>query len=258
MTDSYGLLLPNPRGRRKTPPRHRSGPKKGQFKKSKRGRRRNPANPANPANPRRRRRRRSTAVARRRNPANPARRRSRRRSPARRRSYRRNPRGFGVGGIIKNVMGGAYLAGAAIVGEGLTRLVMNKLGAKAIFAKTTWSETTQHGAGMILVGLAAEPVLKIARVPAKFRSLVGTANIAFGILKLTQDLQQKLWAATTLEGLGDYVVGGEEWGVADAPEYGVLGEDEGTYVPETGILEDYETVGDNEDWSGDPGASLQF
>lgn len=157
-------------------------------------------------------------------------------------------------------MDGAYLAGAAIVGEGLTRLVLDKFGVGNWVAKIGLGASAQRGLGMILVGLAAEPVLGMVGVKPRFRGLVSTANIAFGILKATEEYQNSLWHAT---GLG-YYGSGPAWGVLGVGDYEgaggggwELGPGYGTPAPY--VLGDYETVNGLgwDDYSGDPSAALQ-
>lgn len=102
--------------KRRTPPRYKSGPKKGQFmsKRARAAHRRNPTRKAAAkSNPRKRRR--STA--------------RRRSSPRRRRSYRRNPvRGISVKRAVKTLMSGTVAAGQMLVGKAAVRSVPDLLG----------------------------------------------------------------------------------------------------------------------------------
>ncbi|MGE0347378.1 MAG: hypothetical protein AB7N73_15000 [Gemmatimonadales bacterium] len=101
--------------RRKMPPRHKSGPKKGQFMKSRRRARprRNPGRTVQAAaNPPRRKRRRVRASS----------------SPRRRRVRRNPPRRFAPRNVMRTLTDGAIEAGQVLVGKAMVRSVPDLAG----------------------------------------------------------------------------------------------------------------------------------
>lgn len=235
------LLEENPRKRRKgrrrrktTTRRRASGTRR---RKTVRRRRRRAVAVAATANPRRRRRRkggyRRKATRRRRNP-----------------SRRGILGGLGLGGIGAKIGDGVGFAAAAVAGEGLTRLALNKLGLKAIFDKLNLpgGEDTKRGLAQIAITFIADPVLRMAKLKPAWRARIVHANIAMAILSMTKGLQAQVWKTTGLEDyvtLSDYVTGGERMAPMLSgtdfyvPPKGLFAEPEvepSFYVPQSGIL----------------------
>ena len=224
----YGTLLENPRRRRRKS-KARSRTASGRFrKKATRTRRRRRArkNPSFAVNAAPRRRRRSSR---------------RRRSVSRR---RRNP---GIGGGIASRFSGALTRGFGLttgdlIGDVLTRAVL-KFSPMKRFAMG--GPVTR-----IAVGVLADPLLKMARVPSGIRADFGAVNVAAGILALTSGVRQRVLGQA---GLSDYELADYELAADDGPPAGVLGDYELAGGPPAGVLgdddEDFALLGSGDDES---------
>jgi hypothetical protein len=196
-SDDFGIYLENPKRRRRRS-RRRSA------RSSRRRRRRNPATYPFAPNPRRRRRGGR-----------------RRRSSGR----RRNPAGFfgGGGGIMRTVNEGFGIFAAELAGDLVVRGINKFVGLQR------WLPAALAGQApsvvRILVGLAADPLLRMVGIREGFRRQIAAVNIASGIIGLTYPLRQQTFAAVGLSGLADYETIGQD----EEDHYGLLG--------------DYETVG---------------
>ena len=224
----YGTLLENPRRRRrrKSKARSRSRTASGRFRKT--------------ATRTRRRRR----VARKNPFAMNAAPRRRRRSSRRRRSVSRRRRNPGIGGGIASRFSGALKRGLGLtigdlIGDVLTRAVL-KFSPMKRFAMG--GPVTR-----IAVGVLADPLLKMARVPSGIRADFGAVNVAAGILSLTSGVRQRVLGQAGLSDyeLADYdgppagVLGDYELAADDGPPAGVLGDDD----------EDFALLGSGDDES---------
>ena len=219
--EDYGLLLmnpadlvENPRGRRrKTPPRGKGGRFR-RRKSAKRRRRRNPANPvlvraaassppASAANPRRRRR-------------------SRGRSRIKRRSRRRNPAMFRRGGFVGNAMNTLGEAGAFLVGDlagtALVNFVWRNLKFGQWIERQQWAKANPDmalGLGQIAIGLISDPLLKMARIPSRWRRWIVLSNVFAGALTASAKMKGQILKPLNLDGLGDYLSVPSDEGMGD-------------------------------------------
>lgn len=192
----YGYLMENPRRRRS-----RRGKRKASARK------------------RRRSRRRATTVTVRTNPA-PKRRRRSRRSGRRRTSSRRRRNPAMLGGIAPALKRAGGLVLGDFLGDALTRVVGRfapqvRTGNMAPFAR-------------MAVGVFAEPLLRMARVPQMIRADFAAVNVASGLFALTANMRQRTMQAV---GLSDY----------ELADYELAG------APPAGILSDYELAADEDD-----------
>lgn len=143
---------------RRTPPRYKSGPKKGQFMPKRARKRKARKNPGR-------------TVARRRNP--PKRRKAttrrtvRRKAPAKRRTYRRNPRRIG---IVRTLIDGTVEAGQILVGKAAVRTIPDLAG---LPKQGNMGLAVQAGTALV-IGIAADMFLS----KAASRALVAGALTA--------------------------------------------------------------------------------
>jgi len=231
------ILLENPRRRRKrrTPPRGAGG----RFRKRKSSSRRRRRNPTTAVTAKPRRRRRAPAAA-----ANPRRRR-RRSSPKRRR--RSNPT---MRGAMNRAMGTFQDAGALVLaefgGDMAARAIVQKVpGVTTLFANMgmgQFAKPITQG----LLGLFADPLLRMMRVPTGFRKWFRIGNTASAMIELTAPLRE---TAKTAMGLEDWATV-SDWatvpvgpGPVDVPQPALAN---GNYGYD---LHDWETVGDGDPYS---------
>lgn len=192
-------------------------------------------------NPRKRRRRRARRrptrrKARRRSPRRRTRRRSRSttitvRNPRRRSRRRAAARGI-FGGLQQALTGGVSIASADFAGDLLTRAIVRFTPVLNFIpgGRPAWVR--------IGLGFLADPLLKFVNVPSRWRKLIGSVNVASGIVGLTMPMRLNLWGQLNLryggmQGLGD-------WETVGQGDYGVLGR-----IPASpyGMLGDWETMG---------------
>lgn len=164
------------KSRRSTPPRGKGG----RFRKRKTGRRRR-RNPAAAAAPRRRN-------------AAPAPRRRRRSNPTRQVARRRsNPRGRGaIERATNTLVQMGTLAIGGYVGTGLAKFIVQKVDFVGdMLANLNLSEKQQAGVVQIGFGVLADPLLRMAGMPARFRTPIRNGVILFGIKDLLDDFVQE-------------------------------------------------------------------
>lgn len=182
--------------KRRTPPRHKSGPKKGQFMKraARRRARRNPGRTVAAAatNPKRRSKRRAS-------PRRPAR---------RRRVARRNPPRRGIPGprqIVRTLTDGAIEAGQILVGKALVRSVpdlagLPKEGNVGLAIQTAVALVTGIVANMFL-GKDASRAILAGGLTAPLETVIVAYKVPW--------LSGALSPVTSVQGLSSYVGGGD-------------------------------------------------
>ena len=96
--------------------------------------------------------------------------------------------------------------------------------------------------GRVVIGLMAEPLLKMAGMKPAFRRDFSAVNVASGIIGFTSDIRKQLLGGMGLDGLGDFETE-EMLGYVDDPA--LLGhyddDDAGDAWTDAGVLGEYET-----------------